>query len=193
MRNKGSNYRPKDTREPNFSVTTATGNGYADNLITDQQLRVAQRDIRNMTTAAGNALNRVASKIDRGSSQDMQRKGYFNPTASGSGQNSGRGGKMDREWKNHRWVSRERNSEGKWIYNYGDEGQNEKSSNNSLASNAAKVAIRLNKLMGKNVLTQKPKLKLSHNPIDTEKSTPYYVAKQSNKLGEEWLKDLVKG
>ena len=41
-----------------------------------------------------------------------------NPTASGSG----RGGKMDREWENHKWVSRKRNEDGKWIYDYGGSG-----------------------------------------------------------------------
>lgn len=44
--------------------------------------------------------------------------GGQNPTASGSG----RGGKMDREWENHKWVSRKRNEDGKWIYDYGGSG-----------------------------------------------------------------------
>lgn len=38
-----------------------------------------------------------------------------NPTASGGR----RGGQMDREWQNHKWISRERNDAGKWIYDYG--------------------------------------------------------------------------
>lgn len=34
---------------------------------------------------------------------------------------SGRqGGKKDREWKKHKWVSRKRGKDGKWIYDYGD-------------------------------------------------------------------------
>lgn len=39
-----------------------------------------------------------------------------NPTSSGDGR---KGGQMDREWKNHKWVSRERNQNGKWMYDYG--------------------------------------------------------------------------
>ena len=33
---------------------------------------------------------------------------------------SGKSGKYGREWKNHKWVARKRNAEGKWIYDYGD-------------------------------------------------------------------------
>lgn len=45
---------------------------------------------------------------------------YHNPTAAGSGGRTTTGGKVDREWQNHKWVSRERNADGKWIYEYGD-------------------------------------------------------------------------
>ena len=31
-----------------------------------------------------------------------------------------RGGSTGREWENHKWVARKRNTEGKWIYDYGD-------------------------------------------------------------------------
>lgn len=29
-------------------------------------------------------------------------------------------GKKDRVWKNHKWISRKRNKDGKWIYDYGN-------------------------------------------------------------------------
>lgn len=195
------NGRRQEEKQPsNFYVTTATGNGPATNLITDKQLRVAGRDVRNMTTMAGNTMNRFASNFSRGSSADMQQRGYVNPTASGSGGNSGRGGKMDREWENHKWESRRRNSAGKWVYTYGDEGQNEKSEN-PLKVGAAKAAVRINKFMGKNVLNHRPDKKLSHKPAESEerdplyseKDVPYYADKKTIQAGEEWLKNALKG
>ena len=39
-----------------------------------------------------------------------------------------KGGIMDREWKNHKWISRERNDAGKWIYDYGDSGSSKRGS-----------------------------------------------------------------
>lgn len=53
-------------------------------------------------------LDTITDSVSRDTSN------YYNPTASGSG----RGGKMDREWKNHKWSTRERNDNGKWIYDY---------------------------------------------------------------------------
>ena len=50
---------------------------------------------------------------------------YSNPTASGDGG----GGAMDREWKNHKWISRERGKNGKWVYDYGDGAGGKKAAN----------------------------------------------------------------
>lgn len=72
----------------------------------------AQRAAEKAGRAFSDAIRPVANAVSKDTSK------YHNPTASGSG-GSGRGGKMDREWKNHKWVSRERNEDGKWVYDYG--------------------------------------------------------------------------
>lgn len=79
----------------------------------------AQRAAESAGRAFSDAIRPVANAVSKDTSK------YHNPTASGSGgssrsgNGSGRGGKMDREWKNHKWISRERNEDGKWVYDYG--------------------------------------------------------------------------
>lgn len=191
MRDKGSNYRPKDIREPNFSVTTATGNGYATNLITDNQLRRAARDVRNTQTKLGNVVNRVASTVKRGN------EGYSNPTASGDG----RGGKMDREWKNHKWSSRERNSAGKWVYDYNGSGGGSSRSFGGENSKAIKYPedkfAQLQKPNGIQVAQAKKAGDISKNKqTSAVDETPYYamampsVPKETVQSGADWISKL---
>ena len=57
----------------------------------------------------------------------------------GKSNKSGKSGKYGREWKNHKWVARKRNAEGKWIYDYGDgypDEKNQKVFGGSKKSNA---------------------------------------------------------
>lgn len=53
-----------------------------------------------------------------------------------------KGGAMDREWKNHKWIARERNNAGKWIYDYGDSGSSKRGSSKPvLKSRVAKKGV----------------------------------------------------
>lgn len=91
-------------------VQTSTGTHTMGDRITNDQLKRAERDVKNTMTKASNAINQAAKGVKRGTG------GYINPTASGSGR---KGGAMDREWRNHKWVSRHRNQDNKWMYDYG--------------------------------------------------------------------------
>lgn len=88
-----------------------------------------------MTRPGAEAAVRAGREIDKGlrkaASAMKQPKDtggqhyYSNPTASGDGG----GGAMDREWKNHKWISRERGKNGKWVYDYGDGAGGKKAAN----------------------------------------------------------------
>ena len=67
-----------------------------------------------MHEAIDPSIDRAAKAVDRNLKKGPNYT-QNNPTASGGR----RGGQMDREWQNHKWISRERNDAGKWIYDYG--------------------------------------------------------------------------
>lgn len=71
----------------------------------EQKARDLKRDFNNAVDAAKNSITKHGPGYQQ-----------TNPTSSGDGR---KGGQMDREWKNHKWVSRERNQNGKWMYDYG--------------------------------------------------------------------------
>lgn len=75
----------------------------------------AEEQALNAVRKVDQGLRNAASTIKRSNTNGQHY--YSNPTASGDG----RGGAMDREWKNHKWISRERGKDGKWIYEYGDQ------------------------------------------------------------------------
>ncbi len=114
MRDKGTNSRPKDRRNPNFSVATATGNGQSSGGISSNQLSDAKREFehgKNTITSFGKNidkhLNSAASTIKRGND------GYNNPTASGSGSI-----KSDREWEDHKYIDKVKTKSGNIRYIY---------------------------------------------------------------------------
>lgn len=71
----------------------------------EQKSRDLKRDFNNAVDAAKKSITKHGPGYQQ-----------TNPTSSGDGR---KGGQMDREWKNHKWVSRERNQNGKWMYEYG--------------------------------------------------------------------------
>lgn len=101
----------EDRDEANIRKTMRTRAAFDKN-----KYNQAGQNVRKMAKQAvrktGEAIDAAAKSISK-KGPDYQQT---NPTASGDGR---KGGQMDREWKNHKWVSRERSESGKWMYDYG--------------------------------------------------------------------------
>jgi hypothetical protein len=102
-------YNVEFSKHPDFLFYSCFGIDYqkydAARRRGEQKARDLKRDFNNAVDAAKKSV----TKLGPGHQQT-------NPTSSGDGR---KGGQMDREWKNHKWVSRERNQNGKWMYDYG--------------------------------------------------------------------------
>ena len=101
----------EDKDEANIRKTMRTRDAFDNNKYYKEGQNVRKMANR-IVKKTGEAIDAAAKSISK-KGPDYQQT---NPTASGDGR---KGGQMDREWKNHKWVSRERNQNGKWMYDYG--------------------------------------------------------------------------
>ena len=111
--------------------------------INDDDLKRAKSELDKFTSAvvdAGRKADQAMNSAAQGVTRSRGTSKWENPTASGSGNV---GGKKDREWKNHKWVSRERNKDGKWMYDYGGNvsgGNNQKRTKEGQAKGNIRIA-----------------------------------------------------
>ena len=104
-------------------------NSYHDREIvrTDRDEANIRKQMR--TNRANTTDNPDYQKYDMRRREGQRKARAIANTLKSVGDSIGRkGGAMDREWKNHKWISRERNDAGKWIYDYGDSGSSKRGS-----------------------------------------------------------------
>lgn len=111
--------------------------------ITDEDLNRAKDEIDKFTKVVNDTGRQIDAKLNDAAQSITRSRGtskWENPTASGSGNV---GGKTDREWKNHKWISRTRGKDGKWMYDYGGTvsgGNNQKKTNEGQARGNLRIS-----------------------------------------------------
>ena len=116
---------------------------------------------------------------------------YHNPTAAGSGGRTTTGGKMDREWQNHKWVSRERNADGKWIYEYGD---SVSGGNNKQSTKAGQARFNLKETAKKATSrnTGRTQLQRISDKIDHDTRPARDVVNNAVNTGRDFINNITK-
>lgn len=98
----------------------------------------AQKSAKKLFKPVGDTVSKTANSLGNSLSKignSIAKAGTTKNTT-----NYGEKGK-DREWKNHKWVARKRNKDGKWIYDYGDGFPDEKKGSKSEQTKSGKQKI----------------------------------------------------